>query len=162
MTKYFSTSLLKYTTNELNDDNKWVIDYNSIDKDLIIEYILISDPNYFSFKLIDESQTLEKISYDLYGTPDYWDLLLILNEYDPLFDTVFQFDTLIELSEDKTEELNTKLFNGLLPVNVKSALQDNYYKKYSDRNELNRVLKYIKPRYLNEFLTKGYSQGYLI
>jgi hypothetical protein len=161
MARNFSTSLLKYTTDEY-DDNKLVINYNSINKDLITEYILISNPNYFAFKLIDEGQTLEKISYDLYGTADYWDLLLILNKYDPLFDTVLQQDTIYELSEDKTEELNTTIFNGLLPINIKSIIQDNYYKKISDRNDLNMFLKYVKPEYLNEFLVNGFSQGYLI
>lgn len=161
MANYIKTKVLNYSTVELNDDNRIVVDYSTINVNNLNIYINTRDDSIFGFKLFDEGQTLEKASYDLYGTPNYWDLLLLINRYEPLFDTVFTYDTLVSISEDKTEELNSLLFNGLLPVNIKSHIQDNYYKKYSKRNEINRVLKYIKPEHVNKFLSEGLALGYL-
>lgn len=161
MANYIQTKILKYTNVDIIDDKRSVVDYSSVNKDLIMTYIKSCDSKYFGFTLCQEGQTLEKISFDLYNTPDYWDLLLLVNEYDPLFDTTFTFDTLTEISEDKVAELNSSLFNDSLPVAIKLALQENYYKKYSEKNENNRVFKYIKPEYINEFLREGFAQGYL-
>jgi|WetSurMetagenome_2_1015567.scaffolds.fasta_scaffold436067_1 hypothetical protein len=160
MASYITTKILNYSS-VLNDDNRITVDYSSINIPLINEYIDSCDYTYFGYMPISENTTLQKISLDLYGSVSYWDLLIILNKYDPLFDTVFEFDTIMSLSEDKTEELNSELFNGLLPVNIKSAIQDNYYKKYSEKNAENRVLKYVLPEKMSEFLRNGNAQGYL-
>jgi hypothetical protein len=161
MANYTQPKILKYSNVDIKDDRRSVTDYSSINKDLIMSYIKSYDSKYFGFKILQEGQTLEKISYDLYNTPDYWDLLLLVNEYNPLFDTTFTFDTLTEISEDKVAELDNRLFNDSLPVAIKSALKKNYYKKYSQKNEINRVLKYIKHEHINEFLREGFAKGYL-
>jgi len=84
-------TILKYTQDEVDDFI--VSDYFS--KKINIRDFIISHPNLFSSYKVMDDEKLENISYQLYGTTDYWDLLLILNDINPLIDMPYNSDTII-------------------------------------------------------------------
>jgi len=87
----------------LNFDSKKVVldgiefevpDYFSKDIN-IMEFIKTLNPlDFFVKYTVQNNITLEKISFDLYGTTDYWDILALINDIDPLVSTPYD-ETLV-------------------------------------------------------------------
>lgn len=82
-------TILKY--NQIEVDDFVVSDYFS--KKISISDFITSHPNLFSSYRVMDDEKLENISYQLYGTSDYWDLLLMLNDMNPLIDMPYNSDT---------------------------------------------------------------------
>lgn len=79
--------------NKIEVDDFIVSDYFS-KKIHIIDFLSTHPELFVSFKVMDDEK-LENISYKLYGTSDYWDLLLMINGMDPLVDMPYNSDTII-------------------------------------------------------------------
>ena len=45
---------------------------------------------------------IENIAYKLYNDPKYYDILMLLNQRDMLFDMVYTFDTIKDIVEEET------------------------------------------------------------
>ena len=77
-------------------------DRNKIQK--IKDVISSMNEAWFSYALVPQNATLEKISYDLYESKDYWDILLLVNERMPLFDMYYDYDIISEAGETALQE----------------------------------------------------------
>jgi hypothetical protein len=161
MANYFNQTILNYTTQTIQDDGTIVMDYKSIDKMNFMNYaFIVCDQTFFAYKYLKENDNLQKVSLDLYGTSNYWDILLLLNEYNPLLDTVFDYDTIMSSSEDLSNSYNSEFFNNNLSNKVLTQMQNSYSENLKTINENNRILRYVKPENISEFISNGRSRGY--
>lgn len=113
--------------------------------------------------VIDDNDRLERISHELYGTPDYWDMLLMLNERDPLFDMPYDYDNLHESTKLYTDKYkffiysHAPLFAGL----AATELTEYFMQLLADRNEASRNILIIKPSSIGDFVKLLSDNGYL-
>jgi len=142
-------SVLKYDT--ISCDSFKSQDYTSKRYKKIQEMSELSDSNYVEYiNLIDE-QTIEQVSYILYETPDYWDLLLIINNRDPLFGMSYNFDILNDISETKVGNYLSD-YSGIYKNDTFERLKTIVLTLQTEKNEKNRVLKVIRPEKITDFL----------
>lgn len=159
-----TNTLLNYTLEEL--DEFIVPDYFSKKIDLynlIQEFSEAGTLGYYlaTYKIADDDK-LERISYDIYGTTNYWDLLLQLNDKNPLFELPYSLDTIIDSSEEHWNNYSNLLyFQAPLIDNVLQTLIDEEIEKMKVQNEKYRFLYIIKTTKMQEFLKLLRDKDYL-
>jgi len=127
------------------------VDYTSKKVNNIRNMPELNDTNYIEYAEMYNNQTIEQISYILYGTPNYWDLLLIINDKNPLFDMSYDFNILQQVA---INSVNKYLLNysGKYKSNTVERLTSLLTYEQEAKNEQNRQIKVIKPNMLNSFL----------
>ena len=94
-------TLLTYDLEEL--DEFIVSDYTSKKVDIYNLFQEMKDngtlADFLEVYRISDDDKLERISYSIYGTPDYWDILLQINDRNPLFQMPYNLDTTFEIAE---------------------------------------------------------------
>lgn len=109
--------------------------------------------NYVQSYRISDDDKLERISYDVYGSTLYWDLLLQLNDKQPLFEMPYSLDTIIDSSEEFWNNYaNLIYFQAPLESEVLQMLIDEEIEKMKEQMEIYRFIYIIKPTKLQEFL----------
>lgn len=109
------------------------------------------------FKSLDvfNNSLIEGISYNIFNNTDYWDLLLLINDKDALFDMVYDFDTIKDIVE---ESIQSYFFN---PERIyQGNLNDEFiegYRNYletvlSNQNFFHSKLKVINKNIINKFI----------
>lgn len=157
-------ALLNYTLEEL--DEFVVPDYFSKKIDLynlIQEFTEANTLGYYlaTYKIADDDK-LERISYDIYGTTNYWDILLQLNDKNPLFELPYSLDTIIYGSEEYWNDYaNFLYFQAPLNSEILNNLIDEEIEKMKEQNEKYRFLYIIKPTKIQEFLKLLRDKEYL-
>lgn len=137
-------------------------------------------PNYFSKKVhldniirdisdmidvyqITDNDKIERISYELYGTTDYWDVLLLINERDPLFDMPYDYDNVQTMSRKFADIYRYFIYSNAPLVN--GTVADNFYDDLLNRkieeNESFRFMHIIRPSRMGEFLKLAKDNSYL-
>ena len=111
----------------------------------------LNDSAWIEYVELYNDQTIEQISFILYGTPDYWDLLLIINDKDPLFGMCYNFDILERLSDNKVQKYLAD-YSGIYKNDTSDRLKRITLKEDQKQNEINRQLKIIKPTRLYDFI----------
>lgn len=135
-------------------------DYFTFDLKKVLQYVDTCTENYFDWYQIQDDDKLERISLELYGDPDYWDILLIINGKDALFDMPYSFDTVSKLGEELANRYASHISNFLdLPQSHVDYMATIYEEKYRRENENNRLLRIVKPSYMQEFIQKAYEHG---
>lgn len=148
-------TLLDYTYEEL--DEFIVSDYFSkkIDLYTILEEFTSAGTlaDYVQTYRISDDDKLERISYDIYGTTNYWDILLQINDRLPLFEMPYSLDTIIESSEEFWNNYSNFIyFQAPLEGSVLSSLIDAEIEKMKEQTEIYRFIYIIKPTKIQEFL----------
>lgn len=116
-------------------------------KNLFFKYSLQNDieEKYLQVYRLSDGETLENVSYELYGDTSYFWTIMIINEFnDPIFD--------IAISEDAIQEMARDLsyIDGSIDVATYFAT----YEELTEQNDNKREIKVIKTEYLNKFLTQ--------
>jgi len=118
---------------------------------------------YFSIYQIMENDKLERISYDIYGTSNYWDLLLALNDKSPLFDIPYDLDTIQSQASEIWNTYSEKIyFQAPLEPLILSNLIESEIEKIKTINENHRYIFIIKPSKLYEFLKILRERNYIV
>ena len=151
--------ILSYDTETVG--NYIVSDYFSKKIDIYKLFSLDLTQYLDVYKMPDDDK-LERVSYELYGTTDYWDLLLMLNDRNPLFDMPYNFDN---LSDGATEFVNKYssliYFNSPLNETRTAELIEEWKSKVENQNDKLRFLYIIKPTQINNFIKLLRDKGYL-
>ena len=152
-------TLLKFDYEEL--DEFIVPDYFSKSKD--ISYLVHKIKDYLEVYKISDNDKLERISYELYGTTDYWDILLLLNGRDPLFDFPYDYDTVYDSARTFVNRYVYYLYSGapLIVGPVADALYEEFLQKHIDANETNRFMFIVKPNKIGDFIKVLKDNGHL-
>lgn len=125
-------------------------DRNKIQK--IKDVISTMNEAWFSYVLVPQNSTLEKISYDLYESKDYWDILLLVNERMPLFDMYYDYDIISEAGETSLKEYENKVYRRKILSNVRERLRVKMQENYEAENENLKIVKYIQKNYIYDFI----------
>lgn len=138
--------------NTFEDSN--IVDYRS---DNILERL----NNYnFSDKLknatLNENEFVEGKSYKSYNSPNFWDLILLINQKNGLFDMFFDNDTLNILADEITNEYfyGDEPYQGPITQTLIDEYRDYIYNTLVKKNVKNKNIKLISdyeiPKLLRE------------
>lgn len=105
-----------------------------------------------SYMTVSNNTCLEKIAFELYGNANYWDILLLLNTRNPLFQMPYDFDVLSDAADKNVSEYERKVYKKKLPAKIQETFRKTSLEKLTDENERFRVLKYIQPARIFDFL----------
>lgn len=148
-------TILKYDYEDLGD--YIVSDYTSKKIDLYNILQEMKDNNilsdYFDIYRMMDDDKLERISYSIYGTTDYWDILLQLNDRNPLFEMSYNLDTIVDSVEIFWKKYsNNVYFQSPLNDTVLNELILAEIENMKKQNEIYRLIYIIKTSKMNEFL----------
>jgi len=150
----------------LNFDNRIIgeydaEDYFTLDFPKINEYISSCPSDWFDWYQLQDNDKLEKVSLDVYGDADYWDILLIINKKNALFDMPYDYDTLLNMADYKTAKYEKEINkNNRLPEITREAMLKAFRTKYVADNETFRIIKIVRPSKIQAFIQGGYEAGY--
>lgn len=144
-------SILNFEKEEVN--NFIVSDYFSKNINL---YSIITDTiknEYFSIYRIMDNDKIERISYELYGTTDYWDLLLLINDRNALDGMTYDFETCSSAVESYINKYEFEIYsNKDFSTQRRDELIQEFDEKYKLRSEANRYLFIVNPSKMQDFL----------
>ena len=126
--------------------------YDRIKIQKIKDVISSMNEAWFSYVIVPQNTTLEKISYDLYDSKDYWDILLLVNERMPLFDMYYDYDIISEAGETSLKEYEEKIYRKKILSEVRERLRLKMQENYEAENENLKIVKYIQKNYLYDFI----------
>lgn len=160
-------TILKYDREELILNDSDQISYDI--PDYFSQKIFISDlsssisdwDDYFDTYRMADNDKLERVSFELYGTPDYWDIIFLINERDPLFDMPYDFDTLSDTSSSFIDNYVNFIYIDA-PLNDARAeqLTAEYVNATLEENETFRYIRVVKPSRISEFILILKTNGY--
>jgi len=151
MASYLTTSLLKF--NRRIVDGMSISDYHSIDFVKIRDYIASLDKSFFDFYQCMDDDKWERISLELYNNPDYWDVLLVINDRHAFLGLPLGIDTTALLSDDKIAEYESLVYGKSLNTIEAELMYNKVEFDMVVTNEANRVIKIIKPAKMGTFIT---------
>jgi len=154
-------TIVKFETEELEE----FIVPNYFSKNIHITDLLdtLNIDTYFSYYQMTNNDKLERISYELYGTPDYWDILFLLNKRDPLFDIPFDYDTVYNSSTSFIDTYINYIYSNapLSSIKRSTELQEEFLNMFIEQNEIYRVIRVVRPSKIGEFIKLLKKEGYL-
>ena len=126
--------------------------YDRIKIQKIKDVISSMNEAWFSYVIVPQNTTLEKISYDLYDSKDYWDILLHVNERMPIFDMYCDYDIISEAGETALKEYEEKIYRKKILSEVRERLRLKMQENYEAENENLKIVKYIQKNYIYDFI----------
>ena len=126
--------------------------YDRIKIQKIKDVISSMNEAWFSYVIVPQNTTLEKISYDLYESKDYWDILLLVNERMPIFDMYCDYDIISEAGETALKEYEEKIYRKKILSEVRERLRLKMQENYEAENENLKIVKYIQKNYIYDFI----------
>ena len=123
------------------------ITYDNIKvRNLFHRYYLTQDidDKYLSSYTINDGDTLESISYEFYGSTDYWWIIAVINNInDVIYDMPIPHFVLQDIAKEQAT------VDGTLDLELFSSIFD----ELEQENNLKRTIKIIKQDYLNFVLS---------
>ncbi len=136
----------EFDTFTLNSKNSTfnIKNYNSMCLNKIKTYLQGLSSKYLLYLKVENDSKIEKICTDYYGTDNYCDLILLINQRDMVFDMAYSNDIVLSAIESDIEQYRNKVFKDPYKQFSKTAY-DKLYKKLSDEYyNNNNKFKYIK------------------
>jgi len=151
-------TILNYSLEELDDF--FVRDYFS--KDVKISDLFYTLGDYIDTYQMTNNDKLERISLQLYGTTDYWDILLLLNSRNPLFEMAYDYDLLVNFATNRSNYYKkTEYSHAPLNIARTAVLHSAILDAVVAENEDFRTLYIIKPPKMGTFLSLLKAQSYI-
>jgi hypothetical protein len=108
---------------------------------------------------MEDDDKLERVALEIYGVPDYWDIILIINHRNPLMEFPHNYDALVDFTERKIQRYIDTVYGKDLAESTYNLMYDKYLNELNDQINIWRTLKIIKPSRIQEFLSGGYELG---
>ena len=115
-----------------------------------IQEILDKYKEYIQIYQVLEDERLDTISYKLYGTTDYWDMLVLLNDLKCMTDLPVNYDKVENRARQKHEEW-TKIFGKQKTKEQIASKYEEFLEQEIANNEKYRNFKYIDSSVINRF-----------
>lgn len=150
-------TILKYDKEDITidlgfSDNFSVSDFFS--KNTVISDLLIANISLMEIYQMQTDDKLERVSQELYGSPDYWDLLCLLNDRNPLFGVAYNFTNISDFAAAKLELYENVIYSHSPLLQQRSDELLNEILSNADKdNEKLRFIYVVKPSRLNEFIS---------
>lgn len=131
-----------------------------------------NDSTYVTYISLEDNQTIEGVSYILYDNENYWDILLALNDIDPLYGMTYDFDAVTDISISEADKMISKygLLNklnsetnqnkiALLEARI-SYIYSYFLDKINTQNDTQRIFKVIRPDRISDYIKVLRLYGY--
>lgn len=115
-----------------------------------IQEILDKYKEYIQIYQVLEDERLDTISYKLYGTTDYWDMLVLLNDLKCMTDLPVNYDKVENRARQKHEDW-TKIFGKQKTKEQIASKYEEFLEQEIANNEKYRNFKYIDTSVINRF-----------
>ncbi len=115
-----------------------------------IQEILDKYKEYIQIYQVLEDERLDTISYKLYGTTDYWDMLVLLNDLKCMTDLPVNYDKVENRAKQKHEDW-TKIFGKQKTKEQIASKYEEFLEQEIANNEKYRNFKYIDTSVINRF-----------
>ena len=115
-----------------------------------IKEILDKYKEYIQIYQVLEDERLDTISYKLYGTTDYWDMLVLLNDLKCMTDLPVNYDKVENRARQKHEDW-TKIFGKQKTKEQIASKYEEFLEQEIANNEKYRNFKYIDSSVINRF-----------
>ena len=115
-----------------------------------IQEILDKYKEYIQIYQVLEDERLDTISYKLYGTTDYWDMLVLLNDLKCMTDLPVNYDKVENRAREKHEDW-TKIFGKQKTKEQIASKYEEFLEQEIANNEKYRNFKYIDSYVINRF-----------
>ena len=115
-----------------------------------IQEILDKYKEYIQIYQVLEDERLDTISYKLYGTTDYWDMLVLLNDLKCMTDLPVNYDKVENRARQKHEDW-TKIFGKQKTKEQIANKYEEFLEQEIANNEKYRNFKYIDSSVINRF-----------
>lgn len=117
---------------------------------------------FLTIHTLSDDDKIERLAFDLYKSPDYWDIIVLLNDRNPLFDMPYNFDNVTETVE-KFVEKYSKIIYYSSPLNEKRTeeLLEEWKERIFERNEKLRFIYVVNPSRMSEFVRILRDKDYL-
>lgn len=151
-------TVLKFKSENIGDIK--VRDYFS--KNIRIDNITTIYPElakYFKMGNIVDNGTAEGVTNELYSNVNLWDLILLINNLDPLFGMPYDIDALVSAAEQKMERYLETHPKINISDRRKEEIYEEFFEEIRDQNEKNRRFNLIDPKFLNNVITKLRQEG---
>ena len=111
-------------------------------------------PHYFEFIDVVEDDKLENIAYQLYGSENYSDVILLCNNENFLWSFPYNQDILMEQLEALVRNLKVELNITENPNQVRDFLnlRNEIYERLDEANSRKRRMRIPKPEFLADIL----------
>jgi len=143
----------------INTQGYNVANYTSVDYPGIYKYIAGLPSSIFDMYQVNDNDKWERIAHELYNNADYWDVLLVINKRNPLTGLPLDFDTVSLMSDDKVIAYETNTYKEAMPINIFDLMYAEYNKHLTIQNDLNKVIRIVKPTMMSSFLQGGFDAG---
>lgn len=114
---------------------------------------------YFGILELANNIALEKISWQIYKSPDYWDILLLVNDIDPLFGMPYEYDIVSASTDDAIKRYEETVYRRFMPDKDRRRLHQAKAAQDSELNEKHRRIYYVYPERIYEVRQKLYAEG---
>ena len=115
-----------------------------------IQEILDKYKEYIQIYQVLEDERLDTISYKLYGTTDYWDMLVLLNDLKCMTDLPVNYDKVENRARQKHEDW-TKIFGKQKTKEQIASKYEEFLEQEIANNEKYSNFKYIDSSVINRF-----------
>lgn len=165
---YYKNSILKFKTLEYTDkkgvtrkDGSTVKitapDYHSIDFKKVHIMLDMCPQEWFEYIKIQNHTNIEKLSQDLYGSPNYWDILIVINGRMPLFEFPYDYDVIELMVDEMVDNYVKKIYKRAVTDETRERIRQMFVDKVANDNEKYRFLKVIKPENIYNFIQLGFE-----
>lgn len=158
-------TILNYELENVQIDLGFTDDVNVRDyfsKDIKIFNLFNEHQDLFVTYQIENDDKIERISYELYGTTDYWDILLMLNDRSPLFEIPYGYDPIHDYAKIQIDIYRNLIYShSPLLLARTDNLFDDLSEELLDNNETIRTMYIIKPSRMNDFIAVLKENSYI-
>jgi hypothetical protein len=151
-----------FTFDKMIREGKIIPDYTSYWFSDLKTYLENYD-NYFLIISLAENEKMENVAYKLYGSENYADLILAINDENFLWSSPYDQDVLNQLNDsilfEFSNQLNLDSFNeGLSYIDFKNKIEE----AIDDNNSQKKYFKVPKPENLSDVISliNNYKQQY--
>ena len=118
---------------------------------------LYHNPSLLEYIKLQFNDLIENIAYKLYNDPKYYDILMLLNQRDMLFDMVYTFDTIKDIVEEETNNYFNE-YQGKTSAEFLESYKKYKLEEYEKNNEKLNTLLVLKKDVLPEII-RNYIYG---
>lgn len=150
-------SILKF--DDLTSDTYLHKDYTSFDYSKVYQYVLTCTEDFFDWYQVKNNDKMERISFELYKTTDYWDILVLINSLSPMFDIPYDFDVLYDTADEFVTRYKSDNPDTNIPETHALYMHNEFERRFNEHNEEVRTIRIVKPSKIQEFFRKGRELG---
>lgn len=118
--------------------------YSTVSHKAVLAYLSELPESYFQYVNVHENTSVEKLSYDYYGSADFYEIILLLNSREIANERFFSEDVIEAEASQNFEEYRDRFYGDSYNVKNTSIFEDLRNIEYSKLSSQNLKRKFVK------------------